>query len=128
VAKQLRHNWFGSVYELSDVELQRQTWLDLTNINPHWSYIEFVECYPLPEQLEDAFEHGWLTQREFEILTDLGGVVSSHEAPNGDGYDSAAVLDDPAWHRVIAAARQAKQMLLPLVQDTKERDILLGAV
>ncbi|HTT81318.1 MAG TPA: hypothetical protein VMF86_16725 [Stellaceae bacterium] len=127
VGKQLRQNWFQSVQELSDLELQRRTWLNTSNTNPHWSYIEFVECYPLPDQLEDALDQGWLSRREFEVLTELGRLVGLHAAPSGDDFNNAAVLDDPAWHRVAAAAARAKQLLLPLIRDKHELDALTGS-
>jgi hypothetical protein len=38
--------WFASVAEIADIDLQHRKWLDPTNTNPHWSYIEFVCSYP----------------------------------------------------------------------------------
>jgi hypothetical protein len=123
----LRQNWFASVYELSDLELQRRTWLDQRNTNPHWSYIEFVECYPQPDQLADALDRSWLSRCEFEMLSELGRRVAAYEAPSGDDFDNSAVLDDPAWQNIVAAATQAKRALLPLLHDRRELDALTGS-
>ena len=35
--KILRTQWLHALTELADLDLQRRTWLDLTNKNPHWS-------------------------------------------------------------------------------------------
>jgi hypothetical protein len=101
-------------------------WLDVTNRNPHWSYIEFVSKYPEADQLADARERDWLTAGEFEIMSGFGLKLSAHTAPGGDGYDNAAILDDPAWHAVIAAAQLARQELVSFVTDQSEREILLA--
>jgi hypothetical protein len=127
VAGQLRCWWFCQVNELSDIELQRRTWLDTTNTNPHWSYIEFVESYPREDQLSDALKHGWLIADEFETLRELGRILAAHTAPGGNDYDPQAVLDDPAWRAVVEAAERAKQRLLSMTTAQQEREMLLGA-
>lgn len=128
VADQLRRWWFCRVGELSDIGLQRRTWLDATNRNPHWSYIEFIESYPGHDQLLHALKQGWLTTAEFEVLSELGRILDSHAAPGGNGYDNVAVLDDPAWHSLVEAAQRARQQLLSMTTDQHEREMLLGAV
>ncbi|HWB48292.1 MAG TPA: hypothetical protein VG651_04210 [Stellaceae bacterium] len=127
VATQLRTSWLGSVSELADMDLQRRTWLDSANRNPHWSYLEFVCSYPDYDQLEQAYREGWLAKRELEILKDLHHKLDAHLAPGGDDYDNAAVLADPAWQAVVAAAEDAKRQLLSIVHDQHERNVLMGA-
>ena len=126
VAEQLRTGWFGLVCELSDIGLQRRTWLDLTNQNPHWSYIEFVSSVPDHDQLLQARQEHWLTVFEFAVLDELRLVVDAYDPPGDDPYDNAAVLDDPAWHAVVEAAGHAKQRLLSMTADQREREMLLG--
>ena len=123
----LRHWWFSHLRDLSDLEMQRRTWLDVTNTNPHWSYVEFVESYPRADQLADAFKRGWLNVDELAILSELGRLLESHAAPGGDDFDNQAVLDDPAWQAVVEAAKRATQRLLSMSTDPREREILLGA-
>src|ERR1041384_2180730 len=94
---QLRSSWFAQGYEISDVNLQRRTWLDPTNRNPHWSYIEFVESYPKDDQLSYARHQGWLAADEFKVLSELRHVLVGYSPPQDQFYDNAAVLDDPAW-------------------------------
>jgi hypothetical protein len=126
VASQLRTSWFGLVAEIADLDLQRRTWLDKANRNPHWSYVEFVCSFPDDDQLEHAHRAGWLSKRELEILGGLHRVLDAHSPPGGDDYANAAVLDDPAWHAVVATAEHARQQLLAIVLNRSERAILQG--
>jgi hypothetical protein len=121
----LRRLWFSSVGEISDLDLQRGSWLDPSNRNSHWSYLEFVECYPDDGQLTDAYARGWLSEDEFKILTELLKVLMAHSPPGGDDYDNAAVLDDPSWHAVVAEAQRARHDLLTAITNTDERQALL---
>jgi hypothetical protein len=126
VAGRLRSRWFASVAEIADIDLQRRKWLDPTNTNPHWSYIEFVCSYPDSDQLTDARARGWLAARQFNILCDLCNTILSHSATRGDDQDNAAILDDPAWLEVVSCAQRAREELLSTVTKEAERDALLG--
>lgn len=120
----LRCNWFGCVQDLSDLDLQRSKWLDLTNTNPHWSYLEFCCKYPMAEELENALAEGWLTDAEFSALSELKQAINDHAAPGGDNYDLAAILEDPAWHQVVELAKKTRERLLTMVKDDAERRAL----
>ena len=126
-ADQLRSWWFCLVSEIADIDLQRRMWLDHTNENPHWSYVEFASSYPDHDQILHARRQGWLTTGEFEILRELRQVLGAYCPPGGNHYDNDAVLDDPAWHVVVKAAARAKQRLLSITADQRERAVLLGA-
>ena len=126
VAAQLRSWWFCLVSEISDIDLQRRAWLDRANQNPHWSYVEFACSYPDYDQLLHARRQGWLTGSELEILNELRLVLIAYAPPGNDYYDNAAILDDPAWRSVVEAAGRAKQQLLSLSTDRREREALLG--
>jgi hypothetical protein len=108
--------------------LQRRTWLDLTNTNPHWSYVEFTCSYPDENQLASARAGDWLPEREFELLHSLGDTIDSYSAPGGDNYNHEAILSDPAWHTLVEAAERTRQQLLAVIVDIDERRSLLGAV
>lgn len=55
-----RIRWLDSLLELSDLKLQ-QRWLDKTNLNPHWSYIEFCCCYFDDLNLTEGYDY-WLQE------------------------------------------------------------------
>jgi hypothetical protein len=125
-AGQLRTSWFGSVSEISDIDLQRRSWLDPTNQNPHWSFIEFVSSYPDHHQILQARQDGWLSAKEAEILDGLRPLLDGYSPPRDNPYDNLGVLDDPAWHSIVAAASRAKERLLSITNDQRERAVLLG--
>ncbi len=58
-------------------------------------------------------------------MSELRQTLLAHSDPQGDDYDNAAVLDDPAWHAVVTAAERAKHELLSTVTDHSERQMLL---
>lgn len=126
-AEQLRSWWFCLLSEIADLELQRRTWLDRTNRNPHWSYIEFVSSFPGCEQISQGLREGWLTAGEFAVLNELRRVLDGYSPPGHDPYDNAAVLGDPAWHSVVEAAGRAKRQLLATTTDGRERAAPIGA-
>lgn len=125
-AEQVRSGWFCLVAEISDLDLQRRTWLDQSNRNPHWSYIEFVSSYPDREQILQGLREGWLSEAEGDALNDLRAILDAYSPPDNDPYGNAAVLDDPAWRSVTAAADRAKRQLLAATADPPARAALLG--
>src|SRR5215813_13438632 len=126
VVAALRRWWFQMIYEITDRELQRRTWLDPARTDPHWSYLAFVSSFPGVEGLDDTKRCGLISPEEHAIMIDLSTAVHCHKAPGGNVYDSAAVLDDPAWHAVTAKADFARRRLLDLTKDASERQELRG--
>lgn len=112
----LRTLWLGALAEIADLDLQRRTWLNPANTNPHWSYVEFVCSYPDADQLREGREKGWLSPAESQILLDFEQRLSAHQSPTGNDYDNEAILNDPAWHSVVQAAQKALLDLSALPQ------------
>lgn len=110
--EQLRSGWLSLVSEIADLDLQRRTWLDPSNRNPHWSYIEFVSSFPDREQISQGLQEGWLKEAEGDALNDLRVAIDAYSPPGNDPYDNAAVIGDPAWRSVAAAAELVKRQLL----------------
>lgn len=121
----LRHQWLAHLRDIGDMSLQRHTWLNSANSNPHWSFVEFVCSYPEGGQLEAGHKEGWLQADEVRILRDFGAVLDAYHAPLADDYDHKAILADPAWHAVAKAAQAACAELLAVVEDTNGRAALL---
>lgn len=120
----LRCRWFGSVYEIADIDYQRRTWLTPPTSSPHWSYVEFCCSYPDTDRLQFGRDRGHLSSKEFELLTALHEALVSHRA--ADDYDNRAILEDPGWHAVVAKAEQIRQQLLTLTLDAVEQSYLTG--
>ena len=120
----VRRQWLASVDEIADIALQRRTWLDPNNANPHWSYLEFVCSYPDGEQLRSGRDRHFLSAEEFEAFDKLRVALDAYTAPNGDNYDHGVILADPGWHEVVATALDVKRCLLLLLRDPVKRRCL----
>jgi hypothetical protein len=120
----LRRWWFGSVYEIADIEYQRRTWLAPPTRSPHWSYVEFCCKYPDSDQLQFARDRRHLSAKEFELLAALNKALISHKAK--DVYDHHAILEDSDWHAVVAKAKSIREQLLALTVDPIEQSYLMG--
>jgi hypothetical protein len=125
-----RLNWLSMIHNISSLELQTARWLDPRNTNPYWTYVEFVCSYfynlALQDGYEGALQLGLVSRQECDIVKDLHAALGEHEAPNGDNYDHAAILSDPAWHRVVTLAEAARNSLLQTLEDPNERVALSG--
>jgi hypothetical protein len=71
-----------------------------------------------------AREH--LSDKEFELLTALEEAIASHRVT--DIYDHHAILEDSAWHAVVAKAQLTRQQLLTLTVDPIEQGHLMGTI
>lgn len=127
-----RSQWLASIQQFADIETQRKKWLDPTNTNPHWSFIEYMCCYFDDIGLNDGglgYE-GWVleglaTRDEVEAVQRFHALADAYNAPNGDDYDDKSVLEDPQWADVVGAAREAQQRLAQLITDPAELKLLL---
>lgn len=126
-----RTGWLSSIQELADLETQRAAWLNPQNGNPHFSFVEYLVVYFDDLLLGDAYGgyearvgEGLLSEEEAVAASDLHAELDRYEPPGGD-YDYRAILDDPAWHRVVEAARTAQARLASLIDHSQERDGLL---
>jgi hypothetical protein len=122
-----RTNWLSSIQEIADEETQRRLWLDKTNTNPHWSYVEYLCCYFDDLRLSDGYgwavEEAFVSDEEVTAVADFHRVANAYSSPTSD-YDHQAILSDPKWAEVVAAAKQAQGELLGLIDDPHERRLL----
>lgn len=126
-----RSSWLYSIQELSDLEMQRATWLNPHNDNPHYSFVEYVEAYLDDLALGDAnggyaacVAEGLMSEEEAAAALKLHALLERYEPPT-DRYDHHTILEDPEWHYIVSAAEEAKASLLSIIVQPHERAILL---
>ncbi len=121
-----RQEWLGRIAALADGGRQRQTWLDPTNTNPHWSYVELM-CGYFDDTLRGdtydwALTEGLVTAQEVRIVSRLHQLLRCHKVP--DDLDHAQILADPAWTEIVAEAEKVRRGLLAWLTDPDERSAL----
>jgi hypothetical protein len=128
-----RTNWLSSIQELADLDMQRATWLNPHGKNPHFSFVEYVTCYF--DDLRFGEEEGGyaariadnlLSQEEAAAVSEFHTLFNNYKSPTHD-YDHCAILQDPEWLRVVAAARAAQALLAIMIDRLEERESLLEA-
>ncbi|MFI5030500.1 MAG: hypothetical protein ACHQPH_07355 [Reyranellales bacterium] len=127
-----RLNWLGSLNEFADIGLQRRMWLDLTNRNPHWSYVEFM-CKYFDDVICDRtyaqlVAEGLVSAAEATLVEPLHALLDEHEAPDGNDSNAAGVLADPAWLAITEIAKATNLRLVALLADPSERAALLSPI
>ncbi len=125
-----RLHWLACVQEFADADEQRKRWLDLTNTNPHWSFVEIISCY-----FDDALHgqgyaylmgEGLVSQLEADAVASLHRLLERYKPPGGDSYDHARILEDASWGEVTAAAAETVAKLLRILVDPAERAACKG--
>lgn len=126
-----RGNWLAAIHELADLHMQRATWLNPANRNPHYSFIEYVEVYF--DDLALTEDHGGYAARiaegllsadEAAVVRQLHSLFDQYKPPGGD-FDHGAILDDPSWHRIVEAAKEAQHRLAGIITEPGEQARLL---
>ncbi len=129
--KNWRTKWLSSIQQFSDEDTQRRLWLDPTNTNPHWSFVEYICCYFDDLGLSDggydwAIDEKLLSQEEVAAVAHFHQVADNYKSPTNN-YDHAAILADAKWTEVVEAAKRAQSDLLIHIDDPHERRLLIGS-
>ena len=129
-----RRNWLRSIHEFADLDTQRRLWLHPTARNPHYTFLEYICSYfddlavfddsVSGDAYATAREQGLVSAEEVAAVEAFHAILDAYEAPGKDDYDHEAILKDPKWGEVVAAARSAQSALLPLIHDPEERRAL----
>ncbi len=110
-----RERWLACINELTSFDLQKRSWLDKTNTNPHWSFVEFLSNYFDDLGIEDSYEYplekGWLTSQEFEIIKDWHETLINYRSPRFEDYNHDAILNDPSWLAILQKGLDVKNRL-----------------
>jgi hypothetical protein len=110
-----RQRWLGLINELTSIELQRKSWLDRKQSNPHWSFVEFMCSYfddllcGLP--YTHYVEIGWISTQEYEVLIDWHETLDRYQEPRNDDHDREAILADKNWLEIVKTGEKAKLKL-----------------
>jgi hypothetical protein len=118
-----RKNWLTCLFEFSCRELQQHSWLTGSG---EWvsSYVECMCTYFDDLAINDGYEsvlaEGLLTRKEASLVRHFHAKADAYEEPEGDQYDEEAILADPAWQEVVAAAQAAWSSLKAVLSDPEE--------
>lgn len=111
-----RNRWLGSINELTSLNLQRESWLDETNSNPHWSFVEFICSYfddlVIDDNYKEILKSGWISQDEFEVIKTWHELLDNYDSPQEEDYNHKSIIEDKAWQLIIDEGKHAIKQLI----------------
>ena len=124
-----RNNWLISLLSLSDIDLQRERWLNKEIRNPHWSYVEFMCTYfddtLYGQDYEFVLRDGLVREREYECIKNFHDALKKYKTPNDDDYDVMAILNDNKWQEITALGKASLERLKNLLISEEEKEIFI---
>jgi hypothetical protein len=126
-----RERWLGCINELTSLDLQKKSWLDKTQTNPHWSFVEFMCSYFDDLAIDDNYKYqldnGWVTKKEYEIIEDWHITLDKYNSPKNDDYDNEAILKDPKWLEILQIGVKTRNELGKTLNES-ERQFLMEEI
>lgn len=126
-----RNRWLSCINELTSLELQRESWLDKTNSNPHWSFVEFMCSYFDDLGIDNSYKYqlkeDWISKNEFEIIKMWHDLLDKYDPPTNDDYDVEAILEDKEWQLIVIEGQNAKSELSKSLSE-EENQILIEEI
>lgn len=122
-----RKRWLESINELTSINLQRKSWLDRTNMNPHWSFVEFMCSYfddTLVYDYKYLVEINWVTKEEYEIIKEWHNALDKYDAPKNNDFDHKAILNDIKWIDIVQAGANAKSKLAEKLNSVEKEYLI----
>jgi len=122
--------WLGSIQAFADSHTQKTRWPATTKAKPRFSFVDCMSDYfdgaylREPDAYDRRLAAGQVTAAEVEAVTKFHSLAECYESPTGNDWNSEAILRDPKWQDVVAAACEAQERLLPLLADEEERKAL----
>ena len=120
-----RNRWFSCINELTSLKLQKQSWFDKRNSNPHWSFVEFVCSYFDDLGIDNNYEYqlnqGWITKTELDSIQTWHELLDKYDSPKNDDYDVEAIITDKNWLMIIEEGEKAKNELSKIISDEEKR-------
>ena len=126
-----RNRWLSCLNELTSIELQQKSWMNKSNTNPHWSFVEFMCSYfddlGIENQYEYQLKENWVTQNEFEIIQKWHDSLDKYDSPTNDDYEVVEILKDKKWQMIIVEGKKATTELSKFLNNT-EKQILVEEI
>jgi hypothetical protein len=126
-----RNRWLSCLNELTSLKLQRESWLDKTNSNPHWSFVEFMCSYFDDLGIDNNYEYQlkkeWISKKEFETIKQWHELLDKYNSPKNDDYNHKSIIDDIEWKLIIQKGQKAIKELNKSL-NIKETQILTNEI
>lgn len=123
--EQWRSRWLSCLNELTSIKLQQKSWVDKSNTNPHWSFVEFMCSYfddlAIDNQYEYPLTENWITKNEFEIIKKWHGLLDKYDSPSNDDYDVVNILKDRNWQLIVEEGQKAKIELSKIISNSEKQ-------
>lgn len=119
-----RKRLFEAINELTSQNLQKESWQNRENKNPHWTFVEFMCCYFDDLLIYDYpyyINNNWISQKEYEIIKDWHISIDNYKSPNGDDYCIEAILNDSEWNNILQKGLKAKKELLKILDKVEKQ-------
>ncbi len=120
-----RQRWLHCINQLTSLELQKASWLDMTHSNPHWSFIEFMCCYFDELFIDDNYKYpldkSLVTQKEYDIIKDWHEEIDKYSAPKNDDYNNQAILNDPKWLDILQSGVNVRNKLAETLNESEKQ-------
>jgi len=122
--------WLGSIQAFADSDTQKARWPTQTKARHAYSFVDCMSGYFDEAYMReaDAYDRrlaaGQVTSAEVAAVSKFHSLAECYESPSGDDWNSEAILRDPEWQEVVAAAGEAQERLLHLLTDDDERKAL----
>ena len=112
---------------MTSIDLQNQSWLDYNNINPHWSFIEFINTYFNDLLCNFDYKYfidkNYVSLQEYEIIEEWHTALAEYNAPKNEDFDHKEILNDPMWLKLVEKGKMSKEKL-KLLLNNEELSIL----
>ncbi len=111
-----RNRWLSCINELTSFELQKECWLDETNSNPHWSFVEFMCSYfddlGIDNNYENQLKKEWVSEKELETIIKWHELLDKYNSPKNDDYNHTSIIEDETWKIITQEGQKAVGELL----------------
>ena len=126
-----RERWLSCLNKLTSFELQQKSWVDKSNTNQHWSFVEFICSYfddlGIGNKYENQLKENWITKKEFETIQKWHELLHKYDSPNNDDYDDVEILNDKRWQIIVEKGQKAKTELSKILNNS-EKQILVEKI